>query len=97
MGFWDEKGTKRLFQKIPFCNALIENLRIEHLINKGFLHDLPFYHELNIPKISKAFRKYVKNYKIEVIHSKDLQLYQRQVSTEDLFKDVLDEIKGFKY
>ena len=50
-------------------------------------------------KISEAFRRYARSYKIEIIDSKDplAQLETRKSSIEDLFKDLLDEIKGFKY
>ena len=46
--------------------------------------------------MSKAFKK---GYKIEIIDSKDslVQLEASKSSIKDLFKDLLDEIKGFKY
>ena len=58
-----------------------------------------FCDELNILQISKAFKGYARSYEIEIIDSKDLlaQLEASKSSTEDLFKDLLDEIKGFKY
>ena len=31
MSYWDEKEAKRLFQKLPFYNVLIEKLRIKQL------------------------------------------------------------------
>ena len=61
----------------------------------------PFYDELNVAKISEAFKRYVRSSKkkIEIIDSKDplAQLETSKSSTDDLFKDLLDEIKGFKY
>ena len=62
-------------------------------------HELPFYHELSIEKLSKAFTKYVRSYRIELTDSKDpsVQLTASKSSIKDLFKDLLDEIKGFKY
>ena len=60
MSFWDEKEAKRLFQKLPFYNALIEKPHIKHL-----LHELPFYNELSIRQISKAFKEYAKSYGVE--------------------------------
>ena len=71
MSFWDEKEAKRLFQKLLFYNVLIEKPRIEHLKNLDLLHELPFYDELSIVKISQAFRRYTGSYKIEKIDSKD--------------------------
>ena len=40
MSFWDEKEAKRLFQKLPFYNVLIETSK-----NIDLLHELPFYDE----------------------------------------------------
>ena len=54
MSFWDEKEAKN-FQKHAFYNVLIEEPRIKHLKNINLLHALPFYDELSIVKISKAF------------------------------------------
>ena len=63
------------------------------------LKELSFYNELNIEKTSKAFKGYARSYSIEIIDSKDPsgQLTTSKPSIEDLFKDLLDEIKGFKY
>ena len=41
--FWDEKVAKRLFQKLPFCNVLIEKLCLKNLKNIDLLHELLFY------------------------------------------------------
>ena len=93
MSFWDEKEAKRLFQKLPFYNVPIEKPCID------LLHGLPFYDELSIVKISQAFKKYARSYRIEIIDSKDplVQLEASKYNIKDLFKDLLDEIKGFKY
>ena len=63
------------------------------------LHELPFYDELSIKQISKELRKYARSYKIEIIDTKGplVQLEASKSSIKDLFKDLLDEIKGFKY
>ena len=63
------------------------------------LHENPFYDELSIVKISQAFRRYAKRNKIEIIDSKDplALLEASKLSITDLYKDLLDEIKGFKY
>ena len=99
MSLWDEKEAKILFQKFPFCNTFIEKPRIKHLKNIDLLHELLFYDELNLKKIFKAFKKYARSHKIERIDSKDplAQLEATKSSIKDLFKDLLDEIKGFKY
>ena len=50
-------------------------------------------------EISQTFKGYTRSYKIEIIDSKDplVQLETSKSSIEDLFKDLLDEMKGFKY
>ena len=62
-------------------------------------HKLPFYDELSVVEISKVFKRYASSYKIEITHSKDplAQLEASKSSIEDLFKDLLNEMKGFKY
>ena len=62
------------------------------------LRELPFYDELSIVKASKAFKGYARSYNIE-IDSKDplIQLTTSKPRIEDLFNDLLKEIKGFKY
>ena len=63
------------------------------------LHELPFCDELSIEQISKVFKRYGRSYKIEIIDSKDplVQLEASRSSIKDLFKDLLDEIRDFKY
>ena len=99
MGFWDEKERKELLQKRPFYDVLIEKAKIKHLSNIDLLHVLTFYVELSIVEISKAFKRYAKSYKIEIVDSKDplAQLEASKSSTEDLLKDLLHEMEGFKY
>ena len=42
---------------------------------------------------------YARSYKVEIVDHKDplVQLQASKSSIEDLFKDLLDEMKGFKY
>ena len=96
MSFWN---TKELFQILPFYNVLIEKPKIKHLSNVKLLHELPFYDELSVVKKSKAFKEYARSYKVEIIDSRNplVQLEASKSSTKDLFKDLLNEIKGFKY
>ena len=99
MRFCDENEAKRLFQKLPYYNALIEKPRIKHLKNIYLLHEIPFYDGLSILKISEAFQRYTRSCKIEIIDSKDplVWLEASKSSIKDLFNDLLDEIKDFKY
>ena len=98
MSFWDEIEAKKLFQKLPFYNALIEKLYIKRFNNIDLLHEILFYNELGIVKTSKAFKRYARSNNIEIIDSKDhsAQLTISKSSVKDLFKDLLDEIMGFK-
>ena len=99
MSFWDEKEAKTLLEELRFYNASIEKPYIKCLHNIYFLRELPFYDKSSIVKISKAFEGYARSYSIEIIDSKDpsVQLTPSKSSIEDLFDDLLDEIKGFKY
>ena len=96
---WNEKQAKELFQILPFYNVLIEKRKIKHLSNKKLLHELPFYDGLSVVEISKAFKRYSRSYKVETIEPKEplAQLEAGKSSIKDLFKDLLNEIKGFKY
>ena len=99
MSFWDEKEAKKLFKELPFYKNPIEKPYINHLNYIDMLCELPFYDELNIVKISKAFKGYARSYSIEITDSKDpsVQLIISKPSIKDLFKDLLNENKGFKY
>ena len=63
------------------------------------LQELPFYDELNIAKSSNAFSGYARISKIKIIDDRDplVQLEASKLSINDLFKNLLNEIKGFKY
>ena len=89
--FWKEKEAKELFQILPFYN-------VKHLSNIELLHELPFYDELSVVEISKAFRRYARSYKAEMIEPEDPlpHLEASKSSIEDLFKDLLNEMEGFK-
>ena len=96
---WSEKETKKLFQKLPFYNVLTEKPKIKHLTTIESLNELSFFDEFSVAEISKAFKEYARIYKFEIIDSKDhlAQLAASKSSMEDLFKDLLNEMKGFKY
>ena len=93
---WD---AKRLFQILPFYNTFIEKPEIKKLFNLTLLQELPFYDELNIATNSSAVGKFVKTYKVEIVNKKDplIQLEASKSSIKDWFKDILTELKGFKY
>ena len=68
---WSEKEAKELFQILSFYNFLIEKPKMKHLSSIELLHELPSYDELSVVEISKAFKRYARSYKIEIIDSKD--------------------------
>ena len=95
MSFWN---TKESFQILPFY-VLIEKPKIKDLSNIELLHELPFYDELSVVEISKAFKRYAKSYKVDIIESKDplVQLEASKSSIKDLLNGLSNEMKGFKY
>ena len=97
--FWNEKEAKNLFQTLPFYNVLIETPEIKKLSNKELLHKLPFYDELSITEVSMAFKRYARSYKVEIVDHKGplVQLEASKSTIKDLFKDLLNEMKGFKH
>ena len=50
-------------------------------------------------KINHAFRGYAMSYRVEIIEKKDpiKQLQTSNGSVKDLFNDLLNKTKGFKY
>ena len=76
-----------------------EKPKIKYLSNIELLHELPFFDELCIVEISKAFKRYAKSYEVETIDSKNpfAHLEFSKLSIEDLFKELLNEMKDFEY
>ena len=87
------------FKELPFYNGYIEKPKTKRLKNIDLLSELPFYEELNVIKTNHAFRGYAMSYKVEIIEKKDpiKQLEASKSSIKDLFSDLLNETKGFKY
>ena len=87
------------FKELSFYNKPIEQPKIKPLKNIDLLTELPFYEQLNIIKTNQAFRGYAMLYKVEIVEIKDLilQLEASKLSIKDLFSDLLNETKGFKY
>ena len=63
------------------------------------MHELPFYDELSITEILKTVKRYARSYKVEIVNYKDplVQLEASKPSIKDLFKDLLNKMKGFKH
>ena len=87
------------FKDLPFYNTPIEKPKAKRLENIDLLSELPFYEEVSIIKTNRVFRGYAMSYKVEIIERKDPinQLEASKSSIKDLFNDLLNETKGFKY
>ena len=87
------------FKKLPFYNKPIKKPKVKHLKNINPLVELPFNEQLNVIKTDQAFSGYAASYKVEIVDKKDLivQLEASKSSIKDLFSDLLNETKGFKY
>ena len=87
------------FKELPFYNVSIDKLTIKRLKTIDLLAELPFYDQLNIIKIDHALSGYAMSYKVEIVDKKDVivQLEASKSSIKDLFKDLSNETKGFKY
>ena len=57
------------------------------------------YDDINILRKERAFRRYAKTYKVEIINNKNLNnsLSVSKNSIKNLFDELLREKKGFKY
>ena len=84
---------------LPFYNTYIENPKVKKLNNVELLIELPFYDELSIVKNKTAFSGYAQSYKIEIIDKRDVtvQLKASEIVIKELLKNLLIELKGFKY
>ena len=87
------------FKELPFLNVSIDKPKIKHLSDINLLAELPFYERLSVIKTDQAFSGYARSYKVEIVEKKDpiVQLEASKLSTKDLFSDLINEIKGFKY
>ena len=94
------------FKWLPFYNKPIEKPKVKRLRPKvkclrnfDRLAELPFYEQLSVIKTNQGFRGYVMSYKIEIVERKNpiVQLEANKSSITDLFNDLLNETKGFKY
>ena len=58
-----------------------------------------FDNQINIIKTDQAFKEHARSYKVEIVDKKDLivQLEASKSTIKDLFNDLFNETKGFKY
>ena len=87
------------FKELPFFNVSIDKPNIKRLSDINLLAEVPFYERLSVIKTDQAFSQYARSYKVEIVERKDpiVQLEASELSTKDLFSDLVNEIKGFKY
>ena len=86
------------FKELPFYNKPIDR-PIKSLKNIDPLVELPLYEQLSVIKTDQAFKGHAMSYKVEIIEKKDpiVQLEASKLSIKNLFSDLLNETKGFKY
>ena len=67
--------------------------------NIKLLAELPFYERLSIIKTDQAFSGYAMSYKFEIVERKDpiVQLEASKLNVKDLFRNLMNEMKAFKY
>ena len=96
MHSWD---ANKIFKTLPFYDSYIDKPKVKKLNNVQLLRELPFYDELNIIKNKTVFSSYAQSYNIETVDKRDVivQLKASKISIVELFKDLLIELKGFKY
>ena len=87
------------FKELPFYNKPIDKPKVKRLKNIDRLAKLPIYEQLSAIKTDQLFTGYAMSYKVEIIERKDpiVQLEASKSSIKDLFSDLLNETKGFKY
>ena len=87
------------FRELLFYNKPIEKPNIKRLKNIDRLVELPFYEQLRVIKTDQASTRYAMSYKVEIIEKKNpiVQLQVSKSSIKDLFNDLLNKAKGFKY
>ena len=87
------------FKELLFYNVSIDKPKIKRLSDINLLAELPFYERLSVIKTDQAFSGYAMSYKVEIVERKDpiVQLEASKLSTKDLFSDLINKVKGFKY
>ena len=87
------------FKEFPFYNNQLKNQRLNAYKTLICFLIFLFYEELSVQKINHAFRGYAISYEVELVEKKDRfeQLEASRLSIKDLFNDLFNDIKGFKY
>ena len=87
------------FKELPFFNVSIDKPKIKRLTNVNLFDELPFYERLSVRKTDQAFSGYARSNKVEIAERKDpiVQLEASKLSIKNLFSNLINEIKSFKY
>ena len=89
------------FKELPLYNKPIEKPKVKRLKNIDRLIELPFYEQLGVIKTDQALNGYAASYKVPIVkfRRKDptVQLKASKLSIKNLFSDLLNETKAFKY
>ena len=95
-------GNKQVLKILPFYNVLIDFVKsnaVRKFNNVELMSKLPFYKDLSVEEISEAFKRHAKSYRVETVDKKDpmIQLYSNKGRIIELLRELLSEMKGFKY
>ena len=87
------------FKELPFYNKPIKKPKVKRLKNFDQLIEFPFYEQLDVIKTDQASSGYAMSYKVETVEKMDptVQLKTSKLNIKNLFSNLLNEIKGFKY
>ena len=87
------------FKELPFYNEPIEKPKLKCLWDINLLAELPFHEQLSVIKTDQSFSGYARSYKVEIVKKKDPieQLEASKSRIKNLFSDLINKIKGFKY
>ena len=94
-----DSDTADYFEELPFYQKQIKKPKVKRLKNIDRLIELPFYEQLGVIKTDQTFSGYAASYKVQIVEKKDpiVQLKASKLSIRNLFSDLLNETKGFKY
>ena len=87
------------FKELPVYNKPIKKPKVKRLKDIDRLIERPFYEKMDVIKTEEAFSGYATSYKVQIVGRKDLiiQIKASKLSIKNLFNDILNETKGFKY
>ena len=87
------------FKELPFYSKPIKKPKVKRLKDIDQLTELPFCEQLDVIKTDEEFSGYAMSYKVQIDERKDpiVLLKASKLSIKNLFNDILNETKGFKY